>query len=308
MNHNGFNIEMQDVKVDPIRIVEPRVQLIGYTKFIPPFDVDSDDPAKLQMEPHEFATDSESIIEFAGRGCYRSWDRPNKKTATIEGYMENIIDHRHLSIMRHAQVSFYITGISRSFSHEMVTHAHIARSQESQRFVPADKINVVLPPLIRNWPGIKDENGEWHANEFSEMTRFARNTYARLVRIFNEAGVTGKKARQAARGVLPNAVETRMTVSGNMQAWLEFLTKRESFYADEEFQIVAEMIWHHLVGLAPSIFDSRVRMIWDQEFREKVEARLAKANAELDALEAEEALAKIEAEDAQEIIPGMEEL
>lgn len=287
--NNGFNIEMTDVKVDPIAIVEPRVQLIGYTKYVPPFDVDGDSD-DLQLQPHEFATDAESIIEFAGRGCYRSWGRPSVKTATIAGYLENIIAQKHLSVLRHASATFYITGVSRSFSHEMVTHAHIARSQESQRYVPADKINVVLPALIREWPGIKDADGNWNPNEFSEMARFARNTYAKLVKIFEGNGIKGKKAREAARGVLPNSVETRMTVTANMQAWLEFLTKRENPHADAEFQIIAEMIWMHLCRLAPHIFDEKVRNIWDEGYRERNYQERKEAWAE-----------------AQEMIPEIEE-
>lgn len=264
-----LNIDMTENKVAPVRIVTPRVQLIGYTKFEMPFDVDSEDPERLQMERDPFATDSEAIIEFAGRGCYRSWDRPNPDTATTERYMANILSHKHLSILRHAQVSFYITGVSRAFSHEMVTHAHVARSQESQRFVPADKINAVLPPLIREWPGIRDAQGEFHPNEFTEAVRLLRNSYSRLVQAFQNDGVQGKKARQAARYLLPNGVETRLTASGNLQAWLEFLTKRTSDHADAEFQEVANMIWHHLVIVAPSIFGEDVREIWDPEYAER---------------------------------------
>lgn len=274
----SFNINMEEIKTEPVRIVEPRVQLIGYTVYKPPMDVDSADPNKLQLPPLTGKrTWGEAIIEFAGRCCYRSWERKNPSTATIEGYLANIIDHKHWSVLRHASATFYITGVSRSFSHEMVTHAHLARSQESQRYVPADKINVVLPPLIRDWPGIRDETGDYNANEFSEMVRFTRNTYEKLVRIFEAAGHRGKKAREAARGVLPNCVETRMTVTGNYQAWLEFLIKRDSPHADAEFRIIAQMIWAHLTSLAPNIFGEDVRKIWDLEFAAREEKERTEA-------------------------------
>lgn len=268
----SFNINMEELKTDPVRIVAPRVQLIGHTHYIPPFDVDSEDRGKLQLPPQEFATESESIIEFAGRNCYRSWKRSNPSTAEIDDYLANIITKKHLSVLRHATATFYITGVSRAFSHEMVTHAHLARSQESQRYVDASKINAVLPPLIREWRGIRNAQGDYRPSEFSEMVRFTRNTYSKLVGIFEQAGIGGKKAREAARAVLPNCVETRMTVTGNFQAWLEFLTKRENEHADAEFQIVAHMIWDRLCGLAPNIFEPKVRKIWDDQFALREEA------------------------------------
>ena len=80
------------------------VQLIAKTDFVAPPDVD-------------WSTDAaggEALVEFAGRACYQSWSKPNPRTATNASYLKHIIDVGHFSVLEHASVSLYITGISRS--------------------------------------------------------------------------------------------------------------------------------------------------------------------------------------------------
>lgn len=259
-----------DSRINGVRVVQPRVQLIGYTAYIPPLDVDA--PARsgrVQLEPLPGASSGESIIEFAGRGCYRSWNRPNPKTATIDGYLSNIISQKHYSVLRHATASFYITGVSRTFTHELVTHAHIARSQESQRFVPADEINMVVPPLFRDLEDEHEEVRESVIERLAQTVRTTRGAYGEFVETLKSIGFKGKIAREAARAVLSNCVETRLTVTANYQAWLEFLVKRHNPHADAEMQEVAGMIYEHLVQLAPHVFAPNVRELWDQAFAER---------------------------------------
>ena len=102
------------------------VQLIAKTEFVAPSDV-------------PWSTDADggqALLEFAGRACYQSWSKPNPKTATNAGYLQHIIDVGHFSVLEHASVSFYITGISRSCTHELIRHRHFSYSQLSQRYVP----------------------------------------------------------------------------------------------------------------------------------------------------------------------------
>ena len=79
-----------------------RVQLIAKTEFLAPPDV-------------PWSTDAEggpALVEFAGRACYQSWSKPNPRTATNAAYVRHIIDVGHFSVLEHASVSFYITGVS----------------------------------------------------------------------------------------------------------------------------------------------------------------------------------------------------
>ena len=196
------------------------------------------------------------LAEFAGRACYQSWGRPNPKTATNRGYLENIIRTGHFSVLEHASVTFYIEGVSRSLTHELVRHRHLSYSQLSQRYVPVRRsgLNVVEPAAIA-------EDSELH-HMFLSATNEAEVAYdalkTGLERKFADLPEgTGKKkaARQAARAVLPNATETKIVVTGNYRAWWEFMLLRAAEPADVEIRALAVEILRQLQGEAGEIFD-----------------------------------------------------
>ena len=220
-----------------------RVQLIAKTEFAAPPDV-------------PWSTDAEggqALTEFAGRACYQSWSKPNPKTATNAAYLRHIIDVGHFSVLEHASVSFYITGVSRSCTHELIRHRHFSYSQLSQRFVPERDSQVVLPPGIEDDPELQ--------RLFFAAADASRDAYAALLarleaKFADEANAVlrRKQARQAARAVLPNATETRIVVSGNYRAWRHFIAMRASEHADVEIRRLAIACLRQLADLAPAVF------------------------------------------------------
>jgi thymidylate synthase (FAD) len=220
-----------------------RVQLIAKTEFAAPPDV-------------PWTTDAEggqALTEFAGRACYQSWSKPNLKTATNAAYLRHIIDVGHFSVLEHASVSFYITGVSRSCTHELIRHRHFSYSQLSQRFVPERDSHVVLPPGIEDDPELQQL--------FFAAADASRDAYAALLAKLEakfadepNAVLRRKQARQAARAVLPNATETRIVVSGNYRAWRHFIAMRASEHADVEIRRLAIACLRQLADLAPAVF------------------------------------------------------
>ena len=89
-----------------------------------------------------------ALAEFAGRACYSSWDKPNPATATNAGYLGHILEVGHESVLEHGSATFFIEGVSRSFSHEFIRHRHLSPSQLSQRFVDSSGVQFVVPPAI----------------------------------------------------------------------------------------------------------------------------------------------------------------
>ncbi|HEY5842642.1 MAG TPA: FAD-dependent thymidylate synthase [Mycobacterium sp.] len=220
-----------------------RVQLIAKTEFTAPSDV-------------PWGTDADggqALVEFAGRACYQSWSKPNPKTATNAAYLQHIIDVGHFSVLEHASVSFYITGLSRSCTHEVVRHRHFSYSQLSQRYVPEDDAQVVVPPGIE---------GDAELEElFLAAADSSRAAYAELLAKLEakltdlpNATLRRKQARQAARAVLPNATETRIVVTGNYRAWRHFVAMRASEHADVEMRRLAIACLRQLVDVAPAVF------------------------------------------------------
>jgi thymidylate synthase (FAD) len=203
-----------------------------------------------QWKPDE-AGGGELLAEFAGRACYQSWGKPNPATATNAGYLRHILEVGHLSVLEHGSVTFYLTGVSRSFTHELVRHRHLSYSQLSQRYVPARGIDMVIPDVIDADPYLREV--------FTEATAAARTAYSELLQALERtlgAGTTEAKkaARQAARSVLPNAAETRIVVTGNYRAWRHFINLRATEHADVEIRSVAVAVLRHLQRLAPNVF------------------------------------------------------
>jgi len=221
---------------------QAQVRLIAWTHFEP--------PAAVPWETD--AEGGQALAEFAGRACYESWDKPNPATATNRTYLAHILEVGHLSVLEHGSATFYLTGVSRSFTHELVRHRHLSYSQLSQRYVPEHDAAMVEPDVIAADPELHER--------FVAATEASRKAYEELLagleaRLAGPEGTLRRKqARQAARAVLPNATETRIVVTGNYRAWRHFVSARASEHADVEIRAVAVEILRQLMTLAPHVF------------------------------------------------------
>lgn len=205
------------------------------------------------VDPESFGcSDGEHLIEFAGRACYQSWDRPNPKTSSNEDYIKNIINSQHFSVLEHASATFYIQGVSRSLTHELIRHRHLSFSQLSQRFVDESDAEFVTPPALAEV--MEPFYGTDVEEDLGSVFYSSVGCYNRLVELLLAKGLSRKQAREAARSVLPNAAETKIVVTGNFRAWREFISKRATPHADAEIRALALEILRQLKELAPSVF------------------------------------------------------
>jgi len=186
----------------------------------------------------------DELAEFSGRIDYESFGRPNPQTATNKGYVANIIDKQHFSVLEHASATFYIDGVSRNFTHELIRHRHLSFSEVSQRYVDVSEFEFVIHPGLEDIDPI----------EIHTVLSPAKSVYRTIMDALTKKGVPRKQARQAARHVLPSGLETKILVTGNMRAWRELLPKRLSPTADKEFQLVAQKILVELKKIAPNTF------------------------------------------------------
>lgn len=224
-----------------------KVVLIGKTRSL--FEPWLGLPGKAEGSRYEsriqVVVQEEELIEFAGRLCYESWDMPNPDTADLEGYVANLLKQGHESVFEHMSASFYVEGVSRNLSHELIRHRHLSFSELSQRYVDMSEANYVNPPAIR------DALGEGiPATEPIEGTTWIDD----YVEVYDTARGTRKQKREAARFVLPSAMETKFVVSGNLRAWRDVLKKRDSEHADAEMQLFAKEAKRILKEYFPNSF------------------------------------------------------
>lgn len=244
-----MNSELVDLKI----IYEPSVFLVGRPAInqvgIDEF-LDSHD---LEWAPTTDAP-SDILAECAGRICYMSYNGQGRKS-NIE-YIDHIKKVGHGSVLEHATFNFIITGVSRSFTHELVRHRiGVAFSQLSQRYVDESDVAFVLPPVLQNL----------HDAELINLWRNSCRTslidYCQMVATLEEklGFITDKTARRkaargTARSVLPNSTETKIFFSGNTRALRHFVEMRCSEYADLEIRNVAARVLGILQHEAPAIF------------------------------------------------------
>jgi len=216
---------------------------------------------------------AEQLCEVAGRVCYMSFGKGRKTNAE---YMANIIGSAHGSVLEHAVWNFVITGVSRSFTHELVRHrAGFGYSQLSQRYVDETTADFVEPDCIA-------ADDELHQVWLAAIEQ-SHAAYCRLVdglqRKFAaepDPTLRRKLARQAARSVLPNATETKIFVTANGRALRHFIEMRCSPHADVEMRKVANQIFEIVRKESPELTaDYKVSGLPDGTFSVSTDFRKA---------------------------------
>ncbi|MHB1555928.1 MAG: FAD-dependent thymidylate synthase [Isosphaeraceae bacterium] len=245
---------MSTVESEPaLHIVrEPKVYLVGR-------QVVDEEALAAFLDDHQVArwsTDTdvagEKIIETAGRVCYMSFAKP--RPGGNRAYLHHILEVGHGSVLEHAVFNLLITGVSRSLTHELIRHrAGWAYSQLSQRFVDESEAEFVEPEVIAEDPEL---HRIWlEAVQASQAAyRELADRLAEKYRDLADRTLRRKKAREAARSVLPNATETKIFVTGNARALRHFIEMRGDAAADVEIRRLALAVLAVLQREAPNLF------------------------------------------------------
>ncbi|MDP9870420.1 MULTISPECIES: FAD-dependent thymidylate synthase [Streptosporangium] len=205
------------------------------------------------LQPLEFEdempTAADRIGEFAGRGCYRSFDRPREETRTSRGYHANIQARRHFNIYEHVSFPFLVQGVSRHLLGEFTRHRFHQFSVESLRFCPPREF-VVHPTLEE---AAEDDREIYEALERAWLS--AEEEYEFLSERLSDRGDLSKKEiREACAQVLPLMTSTDLVVSANLRAWRDVIKLRAAEGANREIRQLARLFLEPLKELAPNTF------------------------------------------------------
>jgi thymidylate synthase (FAD) len=267
---------MNPTRSVPVHIIrQPRVTLIARQEFVHPEHIrwrsDSEVPAQ-------------ALTEFSGRLCYLSFGedagiegghRSIGGRTTNDSYLENILRVKHGSVLEHATWSILLEGVSRALTHELVRHrAGFGFSQLSQRYVDESNIGFVVPPEI--------SEGTPAFELWREACEASLASYREILQeLIGQIGDQGtatmrkKRARQAARSVLPNSAETKIVVTGNARAWRHLVEMRGSPTADVEIRRLAVAVLRVLQEEAPHMFGD-LRILPHEDGTEVVETEYSK--------------------------------
>jgi thymidylate synthase (FAD) len=143
-------------------------------------------------------------------------------------------DKGHLATLRFAHATFHVKGISRSCSHQFVRSKHLDFLQQSQRYVKQTDAAFVWPESIKA------------LGDTTELHDLFLGAYQQLL----DGGIK----KEDARFILPEATATELVVTGNLQAWLDFISLRNTEHAQWEIRAVAKEIERQLHEHIPQIF------------------------------------------------------
>lgn len=161
------------------------------------------------------------IGEYAGI-CYNS---SLEETACVKRAI-SCKDKGHLATLRFAHATFHVSGISRACSHQFVRSKHLDFLQRSQRYCSEKDTSFIFPHTSEK--------------EYDLYAKF-QDHYNESLWLYNELIQKGVK-KEDARFVLPEATTTELIVTGNFQAWLDFIQLRADKHAQWEVRNVAREI------------------------------------------------------------------
>ena len=233
-----------------------KVKLIGYTQFIGvPDELIGDADTKLKMEAKKQDQGSQGarLIECAGRTCYDSYGNGRDSAS----YHDHIKQVGHGSVTEHVTLNFFITGVSRGLTHELVRHRHSNISQRSTRYVDESESDWQLHPLIVKYQHKIDKVGTISAIALAKSAykSIAADLESLLIADGIEKTAARKQARGAARGMLGNALETELVWSCNVRSLRNFLEQRASEFADAEIRLLANEIYNLCMTVVPEYFN-----------------------------------------------------
>jgi thymidylate synthase (FAD) len=204
--------------------------------------------AEWRWSGDDYLGRSEALVEAAGRVCYQSWNNPGNKTR--EEYIQgSIVEHKHGSVLEHLWVNLLVADLPRSSQLELVRHGDgTAFSFESTRFTNK-YIRFVIPPRLRG--------DEVATNNFRVGCEYAFGIYQDLVKRVasdaDEGTLKRKRALEAARSVLPNALGSDGMVSMNARAVRWIVELRTNPAADLSIREFAFNVFEAVQPVLPSI-------------------------------------------------------
>ena len=152
-------------------------------------------------------------------------------------FVKILRDMGHMSPIEHASFTFYIEGVSRAMTHQLVRHRLASYSQRSQRYVRHDDFQYVVPPQLKG-KTVQDNGVTLDAEiYYKETMAYLAERYGKLNKALGEKG---ESSNEDARYIFPNACETKIFVTMNARVLLHFFEQRLCMRAQWEIRGVTD--------------------------------------------------------------------
>ncbi len=197
---------------------------------------------KVELVNAPTYSDLLSLIEVAGRTCYKSEDKITEGSA--EKFVRGIVKRGHHAVIEHGVLTVRFT-CDRGVSHEIVRHRLASYCQESTRYCNYSKegfgseIAVIEPVGLH--PGSEAYDVWKKACLRAELAYFDLLTIG--------------CSPQDARSVLPNSLKTEVVMTANIREWRHFIKLRAARAAHPDMRVVATKLHELLRDAYPVFFE-----------------------------------------------------
>lgn len=180
------------------------------------------------------------IISLAAGTSYGKDDTSVKR-------VETCVNNGHLSVLEHVSMTWKVSGISRSCSHQLVRHRLASYTEKSLRYTePQEGWWYVFPPVFEHRP---------YLEMYISLMKQIETLYFELL----EYGLK----KEDARFILPLATKTEITVTMNLREFVHFYKLRSAKDAQWEIRALAKEMFNSLYQFAPD-YDRLLDMIFDE--------------------------------------------
>lgn len=163
-----------------------------------------------------------------------------------EGFVKRIVERKHLSLGRFASAHFEIS-CSRVTEAQLLRHKFLEFCIQSGRYTKYNPIFIIPPTIYENACRNREDNSKIDINRY---TNSCYNSYDNYLGLIELMGIK----KEDARYIIPPAVIVNIAVTGNFQAWYDFLNLRLNKKAQWEIREIAEKIRDILVVAAEEFF------------------------------------------------------
>lgn len=183
--------------------------------------------------------DIDELVVKIAKICYGGSPLDPVSPREIEAMIRALKVSGHTSVFEHASFTFYVEGVDRALTHQLVRHRMGSYTQRSQRYVNEEDFEYYTPESISNYSESLDK--------YKDVMEVINEAYQELIDI----GVPKEDARM----MLPNACTTGIVFTMNVRGLFNFLSLRLCKRTQKPLRILASNVLSECMKVAPKTFN-----------------------------------------------------
>lgn len=191
-----------------------------------------------------YTKDPEQVVAAAIRQCYSTVGAKDLKKKideeTRKKLIKQVMASGHTSTLEHASFTFAVEGISRITEVQLLRHRIASYSVQSGRYVERKKVKYTVPQRIKDNKIIY--------KKFLKHLEQSNNLYEEIL----AAGIPKEDARYCQ----PQSLQTKVVITMNARALLNFFRLRCCMRAQWEIRAMAQEMLEQVKKVAPMIFEN----------------------------------------------------